>query len=676
MVVAEIENRYTIPANSEYEFVQKTDLNQHHLWSIEDPYLYKAYSIVEDSTQVVDTYETPFGIRTFYFDSDKGFFLNNKHVKLKGFTAHYDFAGIGTAIPDRVNWNLMKAMKNAGFNFYRSSHNPATPERLDVCDELGILVWDEVERKLESAEIEHKLVEETIIRDRNHPSIILWSLENESPLESTVFGAKIMKSATELAHKLDPTRLTTFAASMPVNKKGYGENVDVVSYNYHWERADQDHIDFPHWKIGLISEYSAARARRGVYGIEHFSEQVEGSNYDLDNGEIQTMYQMCDRVEDYWGRIKSREYIGGGCVWSGVDAWGEGNSWPFISRADGTLDLCFFTKDVYYYFVSQWKEEPMVHIFPHWNWQGQEGEVVNVWAYSNCDQVELFLNDRSLGIKNRPADQSPFNPKNSEKQEIHSEHIEWQVPYEPGTLRAEGLKNGKIVTVEEIHTTTNPYKIELSYVMDQFIERKEMPQLVADGRDIVIIKVAILDEENNVVPTAGNLVNFSIEGGAKIIGVGNGNINSHEPNKTNYRLAYNGLCAVVVQSSNKEGLFTLKVESDGLISDEIEINTVPAEPVSIAVLSKPHTISRNQETSEITAEIRDKFGAIVTTYNGKLIFKLKGPAIFENKKTIVEAEVVAGKAVVKLQSTNKAGKVTIEVVVEGIIPGKVDVVIK
>jgi len=676
LVVAEIENHYTIPANNEYEFLQKTEINLPQLWSIENPYLYKAYSIVEDSNQVVDTYETNFGIRTFYFDSDKGFFLNGKHVKLKGFNAHYDFAGLGTAIPDRIHWNLMKAMKNAGFNFYRSSHNPATPERLDVCDQLGILVWDEIERKLESPEIEHKLVEETIVRDRNHPSIILWSLENESPLESTVYGAKIMKSATELAHKLDPTRLTTFAASMPVNKKGYGENVDVVSYNYHWERADQDHLDFPHWKIGLISEYSAARARRGVYGIEHFSEEVEGSNYNLDNGEIQTMYQMCDRVEDYWGRIKSREYIGGGCLWSGVDAWGEGNSWPFISRGDGALDLCFFQKDVYYYFVSQWQEEPLVHIFPHWNWQGQEGKIVNVWAYSNCEQIELFLNDHSLGIKNRPADQIPFNPKElkKEKQEIHAEHIEWEVPYEAGTLRVEGLNNGKVVVSHETHTTTKPYKIELSYMMDQFVETEEIPALVADGRDIIVIKSSILDEDNNVVPMASNLVNFSIEGEAKIIGVGNGNINSHEPNKASYRLAYNGLCAVIIQSTKETGQFILKAESNGLNSDEIKIKTKNPVPTSIVVFAKPYSITPNQKTSLITAEIRDKFGIIVPSSGNSLIFKIDGPALFENDENEFKTIVTEGKATANIQLSDKTGEVSISVFSEGLVPGKVNLI--
>ncbi len=674
--VAEIINSHTIPANGEYEFIQKTEINQPNLWSIEDPYLYKAYSIVEDDNDIVDTYETTFGIRTFYFDSDKGFFLNDKHVKLKGFNAHYDFAGIGTAIPDRVHWNLMKAMKNAGFNFYRSSHNPATPERLDICDKLGILVWDEIERKLESPEIEHRLVEETIVRDRNHPSIILWSLENESPLESTVYGAKIMKSATELAHKLDPTRLTTFAASMPVNKKNYGENVDVVSYNYHWERADQDHIDFPHWKIGLISEYSAARARRGVYGIEHFAEQAEGSFYDLNNGEIQTMYQMCDRVEDYWGHIKSREYLAGGCLWSGVDAWGEGNAWPFISRGDGALDLCFFPKDVYYYFVSQWTEKLMVHIFPHWNWQGKEGDTINVWAYSNCDEVELFLNDRSLGRKKRPAEQTPFNPKEIQKEKhvIHAEHISWKVPYESGTLRAEGINNEKTVCVSEVKTAANPYKIELSYMMDEFLEENEIPPLIADSRDIVVIKAVILDDENNVVPMAADLVNFSIDGDAKIIGVGNGNMSSHEPNKVKSRLAYNGLCVVIIQSTTKAGEFTLKAEADGLESDEIKIKTVSPESVSIAVNAKPHNISLKEE-SVITAEIMDKFGTIITSSEGRMIFKLTGPALFENGKNLTEAVVVEGRAIVKLQSLNQTGEVSITVFREGIVAGKVDLLI-
>ena len=673
-LVAETKTKHTIPANENYEFLQTTEIKNPNLWTLDNPCLYKAYSIVKDEKEVVDTYETTFGIRKFHFHADKGFFLNGEHIKLQGFNAHYDFAGLGTAIPDRVHWNLIKAMKHAGFNFYRSSHNPATPERLDVCDQLGMLVWDEIERKLESAEIEHKLVEETIIRDRNHPSVILWSLENESPLESTVFGAKIMKSATELAHKLDPTRPTTFAASMPVNKKGYGENVDVVSYNYHWERADLDHINLPHWKIGLISEYSAARARRGVYGIEHFSEQADGSFYDLNNGDIQTMYQMCERVEDYWGRIKTRDYIGGGCLWSGVDAWGEGNSWPFISRGDGALDLCFFPKDVYYYFVSQWTETPMVHIFPHWNWQGKEGELINVWAYSNCDYVELFLNDRSLGKQEKPKQQAPFDPKtmNKEEQKLHPEHLAWQVPYEPGTLRVEGFKNGNPVSVKEVRTAGNSHKIKLSYMMSEFVEDINIPPLVADGRDIVVIRAAILDDKNNSVPMAENMINFSIKGEGKIFGVGNGNIASHEANQTTFRKAYSGLCAAIIQSTTSAGEIVLRAESDGLVADSIIIKSVVPEAHSIAVFVKPHAISKANGTGTVTAEIRDKFGSIIPSAEREVTFKLEGAGLFENGKNLFKTVTVKGKAVVKIQSRIHVGRVVVTASSEGFIPGKVD----
>ena len=587
IVVAEMAGSHSIPANSEYEFVQRTKINHPHLWSLDDPYLYKAYSIVENDEDVVDTYETTFGIRTFYFDSNKGFFLNGEHVKLRGFNAHHCFAGLGTALPDRIHWNAMMAMKKAGFNFYRSSHNPATPERLDVCDRIGMLVWDEVERKLDSHEVELNLVRETITRDRNHPSIILWSVENESPLEGTVYGTSIIKAATELAHKLDPTRPTTFAANMPVNKNGYGDAVDVVSYNYNWKRRDRDHIDNPHWKIGLSSEYSAARCRRGVYGIEKPRKPQNDpyfSYFDLYDGLIQSMYEMCSRevhgLESSWRRIKAREYLAGGCVWSGMDAWGEGAAWPLVSRGDGMLDLCFFPKDVYYYFVSQWTKKPMVHFFPHWNWEDKRGQIIDVWCYTNCDSVELFLNGRSLGARTRPPEPALWSPEGNkdippEKSDTQVEHLSWKVPYEPGTLRAVGKREGKIVCSKEIHTTGKPAKIKLSYAMTEFVQESKIPPLIANGKDIVVIKATILDKDGNLVPTADNLVNFCVEGDEKIIGVGNENIASHEPNKATFRKAYNGLCIAIVQATTRAGEFTVTATSPGLISDKIMFTSMP-----------------------------------------------------------------------------------------------------
>ncbi len=479
-VVAEMNDSATIPAMGEIEFSQSVSIDNPHRWDIDDPYLYKAYSVLKDEETVVDGTETNFGIRTFRFDPDKGFFLNGRPIKLKGFNAHYDFAGLGTAIPDRIHWNVMSAMKKAGFNFYRSSHNPATPERLEVCDELGILVWDEIERKLESMEVELALVRETITRDRNHPSVILWSLENESPLESTVFGTKIITAATELAHQLDPTRPTTFAASMPVNKNGYGEAADVVSYNYHWKRADQDHIDYPHWKIGFLSEYSAARSRRGVYGVENFARADNDSYLDLYWGMVQSMYEMCSTVEKYWRRIKAREYIAGGCLWSGMDCWGEGNAWPLISRGDGAVDNCLFPKDVYYYFASMWTTEPMAHLLPHWNWEGKDDAPIDVWCYTNCESAELFLNGRSLGVQYRSPEPDQWKPGKIydgpvERSETYPEHLEWKVPYQAGILKVEGKRGGKVVYRNEIKTAEKPARIQLTSLMTTYYRTRYDP---------------------------------------------------------------------------------------------------------------------------------------------------------------------------------------------------------
>ena len=419
---------------------------------------------------------------------------------------------------------------------------------------------------------------ETITRDRNHPSVILWSLENESPLESTVYGANIIRKATALAHQLDPTRSTTSAASMPVNKNGYGEALDVVSYNYHWERADADHLTFPDWKIGLISEYSAVRGRRGVYGIENPADE----HFKLYDGLIKSMYDVCTDVETSWQRIKARDYLGGGCLWDNMDYWGEGSRWPIVASGYGTIDMCFFPKDVYYYFVSQWTKKPMVHIFPHWTWPGKEGQVINVWGYTNCDEMELFLNGRSLGSQRRPEVTEKWTPEErqntpAKKSVIKPEHLLWRVPYHPGTLRAVGKINGQIICSQEIHTADKPAQIKLSLAMTAFVAEKELKPLTADGKDVVVVKAAVLDKDGYPVPNADNLVQFDIQGEGKIIGVGNGDMVSHEPNKVDYRKAYNGLCAAIVQSGQKAGEIVLTAKSAGLKEGRISIRSVSAD---------------------------------------------------------------------------------------------------
>lgn len=631
--VAEVASDYSLPANSEQEFTQEIALENPHRWDLDDPYLYHAHSIISLDNEVVDTYKTRFGIRTIRFDANKGFFLNEKPVKLRGFNAHYDLIGLGTAIPDRIHRDQMLAMKQAGFNLFRSSHNPATPERLDVCDEIGMLVWDEIERKLESKEIELPLVRDTITRDRNHPSIILWSLENESPLESTTIGAEIIRAGTELAHQLDPTRPTTFAASMPVNKRGYGAAADVVSYNYHWERADQDHLDFPDWKIGLISEYSAKRTNSGVYGIS--------DKFDLYGGEVVSIYTACTSVEGYWKRIRARDYLGGGCIWAGIDYWGEAVKWPLARSGYGIIDMCMTPKAHYYYFVSQYTQEPMLHIFPHWTWPGLEGREIDVWGYTNCDEVELFLNGKSLGSQSRPLDLTPYQPihqkdlppekrshryfENPAHADAQVEHLAWKVPYQPGSLKAVARKNGKVVVTQEIHTAGKPAQIRLERYMTPYLT--EMTPLVADGRDVIVVKATILDA-NGVRVSDDPEVTFSVSGGPEIVGVGNPDIASHEPRRGNQIRAFNGYCAVVVKSSRQPGEFQITAEAAGLSAGTLSLNSIAPKAERVLIEPMPKIPVRREVESIVYLKIVDHFGEVIPSARDEISLTLEGPAAF------------------------------------------------
>lgn len=681
--VAEMINNYELAAGAEQKFTQETSLKNPNLWQLNSPYLYRACSIIQIGNDVVDTYKTRFGIRSFHFDANRGFFLNGEPVKLQGFCAHYDFPALGTAIPDRIQRDAMTAMKKAGFNLFRSSHNPASAERLDYCDEIGMLVWDEIERKLESEETELPLVRDTIIRDRNHPSVILWSLENESPLESTTFGAAIIVAGTALAHELDPTRPTTFAASMPVNRNGYGEAADVVSYNYNWRRADQDHLDFPHWKIGLISEYSAKKTRRGVYGIN--------KKFDLFGGEVNTIYQACVSVEGYWKRIRARDFLGGGCVWAGIDYWGEGVRWPLSRSGYGMIDMCFTPKDPYYYFVSQWTDEPMIHIFPHWNWAGREGQIIDVWGYSNCDEVELFLNGKSLGVQPRPIDTNPWMPVQGhdippEKRSYHffeqpesadeqAEHFAWPVAYQPGTLRAVGKKNGAVVCEKSIHTSGKSARIKLTRYMSPYLKDDEMTPLVADGRDIAVIKAAILDRNEQPVPQADNVITFEIDGKEKILGTGNGDLPNHDSVKGNIYRAFNGYCAVIVQSTTTPGTFTVSATAAGLAPGQIQIQSVAADVAGISIIPQPYIPVRAGTQTQVITRLVDKFGGIVTAAEDEIKLLLDGPAVFADNQKSIRLKANQGKVVAEINYL-KAGLLTIHATSENELTGRMRILIK
>ncbi len=467
------------------------------LWSVESPYLYELVTTVRSGSSVVDSYKTPFGIRTVRFDPKEGFFLNGKHLDLKGTNNHQDHAGVGTAIPDALQEFRIKRLKEMGANAYRCSHNPPTPELLDVCDRLGMLVIDE--NRLMGTNTEHlDLLKRMILRDRNHPSVIIWSLGNEEwAMEGNITGARIASTMQTYAQRLDPTRRIITAIS-----GGWGHGIstviDVMGFNYIFNgNIDEQHAKFPD-QPSIGTEETTSRSTRGVYEDDCSNAHMEATDRKPSGRGIE------EGIKFY----AARPFLSGLFFWTGFDYRGEPHpfGWPQVTSQYGIVDLCGFPKDMFYYLKSWWTDEPVLHLFPHWNWKGKEGQAISVWAYSNCDEVELFLNNKSAGRKTMP--------KNS--------HIAWEVDYEPGTLLARGYKSGKEILTDLVETTGEPAVIRL------IPNRQTMK---SDGEDVAVITVQVNDLKGRLVPTAGNEIAFSLQGPGRIIGVGNGDPSSHEPDK-------------------------------------------------------------------------------------------------------------------------------------------------
>ena len=487
----------TLNGNLQHTYFQKINVDKPTLWSLENPYLYKLKTCILAEGKIIDTYFTNVGIRTVRFDPDSGFFLNGKSVKIKGTNNHQDHAGVGTAIPDALQEFRVKKLKEMGNNAIRTSHNPATPELLDVCDRLGMLVLEE--NRLMGIDKEHfDLLDRFMVRDRNHPSIILWSLGNEEwAIESNEKGARITKTMQEYAQKIDSTRAFTVAVSGGWDN-GSGKTVQIMGYNYIVQgNIDEHHAKFP-WQCGIGTEESNTIGTRGVY----FD--------DIKNGHMAATNRMPENAgtESGWKFYAERPFLSGLFFWTGFDYRGEANplSWPAVNSEFGLVDLCGFPKDIFYYLKSWWGTKPVMHIMPHWNWKGSEGKNIKVTIYSNAGEVELILNNKSLGKK--------VMEKNG--------HLDWDVIYQPGTLVAKGFIKGKPIVSEQIETTDAPAKVVLS---------SDRMQLNADGEDVAVITVRINDLKDRLVPTAGNEIEFTLTGPGKIIGVGNGDPASHDPEK-------------------------------------------------------------------------------------------------------------------------------------------------
>ncbi|MGC4102811.1 beta-galactosidase GalA [Ferruginibacter sp.] len=477
----------------------KIRVNDPALWSTDAPNLYKLVTTITEGEKTLDRYETNFGIRTIRFDAKQGFFLNGKHLKLHGTNNHQDHAGVGTAMPDALQEFRIKKLKEFGCNIYRCSHNPPTPELLDACDRLGMLVIDE-NRLMGVSSTHFDYMKRFIQRDRNHPSIISWSIGNEEwGIEGNEMGAKIASTLQAFTKSIDSTRAVTAAISGGW-QKGISNVIEVMGVNYIGQiNTDQHHAEFPDQPMWGTEE-GTTRATRGIYFDDESNQWIAA--YD------KKPYPNFFTIEDGWKHYAARDYLAGMCIWTGFDYRGEPTPYGFPSTGSyfGMLDQCGFAKDVMYYLRSWWTNKPTLHILPHWNFKGKEGETINVWIYSNCDAVELLLNKKSLGKQTMPV----------------NGHLEWKVQYAAGTLEALGYKNGKKIMTDKVQTTGDPAAVRLVADKNSILANKE---------DIAMITVDATDKNELQVPTANNEIIFSISGPGRIIGVGNGNPSSLEADK-------------------------------------------------------------------------------------------------------------------------------------------------
>jgi beta-galactosidase len=532
-----------VPSEGEQIYEQTLSVTQPQLWSLEERNLYNMVTEIEVGGAVVDRYETRFGIRTIKFDATEGFFLNGRSVKLKGTCNHQDHAGIGAALPDAVQYYRVRKLQEMGCNSIRTSHNPPTPELLDACDELGMLVFDET-RMMSSNPEGLSQFADLVRRDRNRPSVFMWSMGNEEGQANTQRGVLILGAMKALAMEQDGSRPVSIAPTGAIGTGGLAL-CDVMGYNYMDPQAEAYHKAHPE-KPMMGTETVSAVGSRAIY-ITDAKKGYVGS-YDP--------YTTTGRAsaEGWWSFCNSRPWMSGGFVWTGFDYRGEPspNGWPNISSQYGIIDTCGFPKDSFFYYQSWWTSKQVLHLFPHWNWPGLEGKEIAVWVYSNLDKVELFLNRQSLGAKDVKKDS----------------HVAWVVKYAPGSIEARGSKDGKQVMVTKRETTGAAAKLVLT------ADRSEVS---ADGEDVAMFAVEVQDGQGRVVPITDNEVTFKVTGAGKLIGVGNGDPTDQESDKGTTRKAFSGFCMGVVQATKSSGTVTVEVTSPGLVTATATISAKSVE---------------------------------------------------------------------------------------------------
>lgn len=597
--VAQAESPANVVAEKSAEIAQELHVTSPQLWDVEHPYLYSLVTEVMKGGQCVDRYVTPVGIRTFSFDAAKGFVLNGKPTKINGVCMHHDLGCLGAAVNVRAMERQLQMLKEMGCNGIRCSHNPPAPEWLDLCDRMGFIVMDEafdMWRKKKTAydyslyfnEWHERDLHDFILRDRNHPSVFMWSIGNEvleqwsdaqadtlSLEEANLilnFGhsadmlakegevsvnSLLTKKLADFVKALDPTRPVTAGCNEPnpANHLFRSEALDIIGYNYHNVNIPDVPRNFP-GKPFIITESNSALMTRGYYRMPSDEMFIWPERWDKPFYDATFACSSYDNCHAPWGNTheenllltKKNDFISGQYVWTGFDYIGEPTpyGWPARSSYFGIIDLAGFPKDVYYLYQSEWSNKQVLHLFPHWNWTA--GQDVDMWCYYNqADEVELFVNGKSQGVK--------------AKDENHL-HVVWRVKYEPGSVKVVARKDGKVVGEKEIRTAGEPKKIRLT---------PDRNTLNADGKDLSFVTVEIVDAEGNLCPLADNLVHFEVEGNLFIAGVDNGSQTSMERFKDNKRKAFNGKCLVVLQNNGKTGAARLKAVAEGLEDAVVEI---------------------------------------------------------------------------------------------------------
>jgi len=551
LITTSVSSPISLASNKDSSYVFNYKMTNPSLWSMSNPYLYKIKTQIVDNSAVLDNFVTTFGIRTITINPNTGFSLNGVNVKLHGVCMHHDLGSLGAAQNYRALERQVEILKSFGCNAIRTSHNPPTPELLEICDRLGLVVMDESFDCWEWGKNTNDYgkyfdtwaqqdVQDWIRRDRNHPSVVMWSIGNEIPQQTDASGLTIAQNLIKWVHSDDTTRPITQALN---NQSLLGPVLDIVGYNYaSGGTYDNDHKNNPNWVI-MGSETSSAVRSRGIYYLptnQNFlsAPDMQCSNYD------NSVVSWGHSAEDSWDFDKTRSFVVGQFIWTGFDYIGEPTpyGWPAKSSYFGIVDMCGFPKDIYYFYQSQWTSKPMVHLLPHWNWTS--GNTIPVWAYSNCDSVKLIVNGTVIS-KKKVSTVKPY-------------HLEWKIPFVAGTIKAFAYKNGVVVAMDSIMTAGIASKIDL---------KTDRDSIQANGMDQAFIETDIRDANGTLVPDAAHQVNYTVSGPGKIVGVDNGNPISIESFKGLTRQAFSGKCLAIVQSTGAEGLITVTATTPPILTN-------------------------------------------------------------------------------------------------------------